>query len=54
MVGNEYVTPDSLGPKVSANVEVTRHVIKYLPEYVEEGTRPISAVSPRSTWNNWN
>ena len=53
-LGNEYVTPDSLGPKVIANVEVTRHVVKYLPEYVEEGTRPISAVSPRSTWNNWN
>ncbi len=25
---------------------MTRHVIKYLPEYVEEGTRPISAISP--------
>ena len=34
------------GPKVIANIEVTRHVIKYLPEYVEEGTRPISAISP--------
>ena len=45
-LGNEYVTPDSLGPKVIANIEVTRHVIKYLPEYVEEGTRPISAISP--------
>lgn len=45
-LGNEYVTPDSLGPKVIANVEVTRHVIKYMPEYVEEGTRPISAISP--------
>lgn len=45
-LGNEYVTPDSLGPKVIANIEVTRHVIKYLPEYVEEGTRPISALSP--------
>ncbi len=45
-LGNEYVTPDSLGPKVIANIEVTRHVIKYLPEYVEEGTRGISAISP--------
>ncbi len=45
-LGNEYITPDSLGPKVIANIEVTRHVIKYLPEYVEEGTRPISAISP--------
>lgn len=45
-LGNEYITPDSLGPKVIANIEVTRHIIKYLPEYVEEGTRPISAISP--------
>ena len=45
-LGNEYITPDSLGPKVITNVEVTRHIIKYMPEYVEEGTRPISAISP--------
>lgn len=45
-LGNEYITPDSLGPKVISNIEVTRHIIKYLPEYVEEGTRPISAISP--------
>lgn len=45
-LGNEYITPDSLGPKVVSNIEITRHVIKYLPEYVEEGTRPISAISP--------
>ena len=45
-LGNEYVTPDSLGPKAVANIEVTRHVIKYMPEYVEEGTRPISAIAP--------
>lgn len=45
-LGNEYITPDSLGPKVIANIEVTRHIIKFLPEYVKEGTRPISAISP--------
>ena len=45
-LGNEYVTPDSLGPKVASNLEVTRHVIKYCPQYVKEGTREISAVSP--------
>lgn len=45
-LGNEYVTPDSLGPKVAKNLEVTRHVIKYCPQYVKEGTREISAVSP--------
>ena len=45
-LGNEYVTPDSLGPKVANNLEVTRHIIKYCPQFVKEGTREISAVSP--------
>ena len=45
-LGNLYVTPDSLGPKVINEIEVTRHVIKYLPQYVEEGTRAVSAISP--------
>ncbi len=53
-LGNIYVTPDSLGPKVINEIEVTRHIIKYLPQYVEEGTREISAISPRSAWHNWN
>lgn len=45
-LGNLYVTPDSLGPKVVQEIDVTRHIIKYLPQYVEEGTRPVSAISP--------
>ena len=45
-LGNIYVTPDSLGPKVINEIEVTRHIMKYLPQYVEEGTRMVSAVSP--------
>ena len=45
-LGNFYVTPDSLGPKVVQEIDVTRHIIKYLPQYVEEGTRPVSAISP--------
>lgn len=45
-LGNIYVTPDSLGPKVINDIEVTRHIIKYLPQYVEEGTRMVSAISP--------
>ena len=45
-LGNIYVTPDSLGPKVINEIEVTRHIIKYLPQYVEDGTRPVSAISP--------
>lgn len=45
-LGNQFVTPDSLGPKVINDIEVTRHVIQYMPQYVKPGTRPISAISP--------
>ena len=45
-LGNIYVTPDALGPKVINEIDVTRHIIKYLPQYIDEGTRPVSAISP--------
>jgi len=45
-LGNIYVTPDSLGPKVINEVDVTRHILKYMPEVLEEGTRSVSAISP--------
>lgn len=45
-LGNIYVTPDALGPKVINEIDVTRHIIKYLPQYIEDGTRPVSAFSP--------
>lgn len=45
-LGNIYVTPDSLGPKVIKTIDVTRHVIKYLPQYIDENSRPVSAISP--------
>ena len=45
-LGNIYVTPDSLGPKVINEIDVTRHIIKYMPEYLEEGTREVSAIAP--------
>lgn len=45
-LGNEYVTPDSLGPKVVSSVDVTRHLLKYAKEYVDPGTREISSLSP--------
>lgn len=45
-LGNEYVTPDSLGPKAITEIDVTRHILNYMPEYLEEGTRPVSAISP--------
>lgn len=45
-LGNLYVTPDSLGPKVIKTIDVTRHIIKYLPQYIDENSRPVSAISP--------
>ena len=45
-LGNIYVTPDALGPKVINEIDVTRHIIKYLPQFVDEDTRPVSAISP--------
>ncbi len=45
-LGNIYVTPDSLGPKVIKTIDVTRHIIKYMPQYIDENVRPISAISP--------
>lgn len=45
-LGNIYVTPDSLGPKVVQDIDITRHLLTYMPEVLEEDTRPVSAVSP--------
>lgn len=45
-LGNEAVTPDALGPKVVSFVNVTRHMLKYAKEFVELGTKEISAISP--------
>ncbi len=45
-LGNQFVTPDSLGPKVVSEIEVTKHFIKYTPQYVVEGTRSVCAIAP--------
>ncbi len=45
-LGNEQVTPDALGPKVAMQIDVTRHILNYMPEVLESGTREVSAVSP--------
>ena len=45
-LGNLYSTPDSLGPKVIQNIDVTRHIFKYLPQYISEEDREISAIAP--------
>ena len=45
-LGNVYVTPDSLGPKVINEIDITRHIIKYMPEYLDENTRNVCAIAP--------
>ena len=45
-LGNQFVTPASLGPKVVSEIEVTKHFIKYTPQYVVEGTRSVCAIAP--------
>lgn len=45
-LGNWNVTPDALGPKVISSLMVTRHLLEYVPEHVDEGVRPVCAISP--------
>lgn len=45
-LGNIYVTPDSLGPKVVKEIDITRHLLKYAKEYIDSETRPVTAIAP--------
>ena len=45
-LGNMGVTPDALGPSVVKDIDITRHLLKYAPQYLEEGARPVSAIAP--------
>lgn len=45
-LGNQYVTPDALGPKVINEIDVTRHILTYMPQVLSSETRPVSAISP--------
>lgn len=45
-LGNMQITPDSLGPKVVQEVDITRHLLTYAPQYLEEGARMVSAIAP--------
>lgn len=45
-LGNWNVTPDSLGPNVLENLLITKHLFDISPENVEEGFRPVCAISP--------
>lgn len=45
-LGNQYVTPDALGPKTIKKILVTRHIKETLPEEIDNSVRPVSAISP--------
>ena len=45
-LGNEKVTPDSLGPRVIQDIDITRHLLTYAPQYLEKDARPVSAIAP--------
>lgn len=45
-LGNWNVTPDALGPKVVSSLMVTRHLLEYVPDQVDEGVRPVCAIAP--------
>lgn len=45
-LGNWQITADALGPKVASSLLVTRHLFELMPEEIEDGVRPVSALSP--------
>lgn len=45
-LGNLYVTPDALGPKVVNEIDITRHFLTYMPEVLNKDARSVSAISP--------
>ncbi|KXG43163.1 GPR endopeptidase [Tepidibacillus decaturensis] len=45
-LGNWNVTPDAVGPMVVENLLITRHLFELMPDQVEEGFRPVSALAP--------
>ncbi|MGI6096870.1 MAG: GPR endopeptidase [Dethiobacteria bacterium] len=45
-LGNWNVTPDALGPRVTEDTFVTRHIMQLQPEALGEGFRPVCALAP--------
>jgi len=46
-LGNNNVTPDSLGPSVAENIFVTKHIFDLHPEEIDpEGFRPVCVIAP--------
>lgn len=45
-LGNQYITPDSIGPKTVGKVTVTRHITSEAKLGFDFDIRPVSAVAP--------
>lgn len=45
-LGNWNITADAVGPKTVKSVLVTRHLLEYMPEEIDERLRAVCAVSP--------
>lgn len=45
-LGNWNATPDALGPRVTENLMVTRHLLEMSPPELKGGMRPVAAVAP--------
>ncbi len=45
-LGNDSITPDALGPKTVEKLDITRHIMEYMPDVVIDGTRPVCAIAP--------
>ncbi len=45
-LGNREITPDALGPKVVSDIMVTKHLKKYIPEYIDRDLSSVCAISP--------
>ena len=45
-LGNRFVTPDALGPRVVERVFVTRHIVEHMPDILNTPLRPVAAMAP--------
>ncbi|WP_048600651.1 GPR endopeptidase [Rubeoparvulum massiliense] len=45
-LGNWNVTPDAVGPMVVKNLLITNHLFELMPDLVQSGYRPVSAITP--------
>lgn len=45
-LGNRFVTPDALGPRVVDKIYVTRHITQYMPNLLQKKLQEVSAIAP--------